>query len=51
MLVLDGLNVSLTVNIGETTTFQAQHILDIGSLGNTAVFLIETLNKHLSPNS
>lgn len=51
VLVLDGLNVSLTVNVGETTTFQAQQISDIGSLGNAAVFLIKTLDKHLNPNA
>ena len=51
MLVLDGLNVALTVNIGESTTFQAQQISDIGSLGNAAVFLIETLDKHLHSNA
>ncbi|MEY8770019.1 hypothetical protein AB6T85_06195 [Erwinia sp. ACCC 02193] len=51
MLVLDGLNVSLSMNTGEITTFQAQQISDIGSLGNTAIFLKETLDKHLHPNA
>ena len=51
MLVLDGLNVSLTINLGETAAFQALQISDLGSLGNTAIFLKETLDKHLNPNA
>lgn len=51
MLVLDGLDVFLTINIGETATFHAQQVLDISSLGNTAIFLKETLDKHLQPNA
>ena len=50
MLVLDGLNVSLTMNIGEITSFQAHQISDISSLGNAAISLKETLDKHLYPN-
>lgn len=51
MMVLDGLDVSLTMNIDGITTFQAHQISDICSLGNTAVFLIETLDKHLHSNA
>lgn len=51
MLVLDGLDVSLTMNIGKVTTFQAHQISDIGSLGNTAVLLVKTLNTHLHPDA
>lgn len=51
MPVLDGLDVSLTINIGDTATFHAQQVLDISSLGNTAIFLKETLDKHLKPNA
>ncbi|MET3813291.1 hypothetical protein [Pantoea sp. UYEF8] len=51
MLVLDGLDVSLTMNIGKLTTFQVHQISDIGSLGNTAVLLIKTLNNHLHPDA
>ncbi|WP_239952710.1 hypothetical protein [Pantoea sp. Z09] len=51
MLVLDGLDVSLTMNLGEITTFQAHQISDIASLGNAAVLLIETLDKHLPANA
>ena len=51
MLVLDGLDVYLTMNTGKLTTFQAHQIADIDSLGTTAVFLIKTLNDHLHPNA
>lgn len=51
MLVLDGLDVSLTMNIGKLTTLQAHQISDIASLGNAAVLLIETLDKHLPTNA
>lgn len=51
MLVLDGLDVFLTIDIGDTATFHAQQVLDISSLGNTAIFLKETLDKYLHPNA
>jgi len=51
MLVFDGLDVSLTMNIGKLTTFQAHQISDIGSLGSTAVLLIKTLNNYLHPDA
>lgn len=47
-LVLDGLDVALTVTGGKTATFQVQQVCDMGSLGNTAIFLKKALDKHLN---